>query len=146
MLYHLDKYRPDLVIITLGTNDAFAKLEYDGVLIHLTRLFSAIRAVAPTASILFTVPPDTFFRNGENNRYTQNVRQAIIDFSLKNGCAWWDLYGIMGGAGSMTGWREQGLGSRDRIHFTSEGYRFTGKSLATAIIDAFDRSRTTKKR
>ena len=146
MLLQLGKYRPDLVIITLGTNDAFARLEYGDVLIHLTRLFSAIRAVAPTASILFTVPPDTFFRNGENNRYTQYVRQAIVDFCQKNGCAWWDLYGIMGGAGSMTEWREQGLGSRDRIHFTSDGYRLMGKMLADAIIDAFNRSATSKKR
>jgi lysophospholipase L1-like esterase len=140
MMRHLEKYRPDLIIITLGTNDAFAKLDYGDVLRHLARLLSAIRSVAPSASILFTVPPDTFFRNGANNRYTPGVRQAIIDFCLKNGCAWWDLYGIMGGAGSMSAWRERGLGHRDRIHFTSNGYRLTGELIAEAILKSYNRS------
>lgn len=146
MLYHLRKYRPDLVIITLGTNDAFARLDYEDILIHLDRLFSSIRSVSPTASILFTVPPDTFFRSGVNNNYTPIVRRAMIDFCRQNGCAWWDLYEIMGGAGSMNGFRERGLGSRDRIHFTSNGYRSTGESIAKAIIETFNRATVSGKR
>lgn len=140
MQNHLNKYRPDLVIITLGTNDAFARLDYEKVLSHLDRLFTVIRSVSPVASILFTVPPDTFFRNGVNNDCTPIVRQAIVDFSLKHGCAWWDLYGIMGEAGSMNEWREQGLGSRDRIHFTSNGYRYQGELISRAIDETFARS------
>lgn len=143
---HLNKYRPDLVIITLGTNDAFARLDYEKILSHLDRLYSAIRSVSPVASILFTVPPDTFFRNGVNNNYTPIVRRAIITFCLKHGCAWWDLYGIMGETGSMNEWRDSGLGSRDRIHFTSDGYRYQGELISGAIIQIFARSTTTAAR
>lgn len=146
MQNHLKKYHPDLVIITLGTNDAFARLDYEKVLVHLDRLYSAVRSVSPVSSILFTVPPDTFFRNGVNNNYTPIVRQAIIDFCLKHSCAWWDLYGIMGGACSMNEWREQGLGSRDRIHFSANGYRYQGEMISRSIIEAFARSTATATR
>lgn len=139
MVTDLITYRPDLIIITLGTNDAFAKLDYGVILKHISKLLSTVRSNAPTASILFTIPPDTFFKNGTNNTYTHVVRQAIIDFSLKKKCAWWDLYGIMGGAGSMNTWRVRGLAHADRIHFNKEGYRLQGEKVGEAIIRACTR-------
>ena len=45
----------------------------------------------------------------------------------------WDLFGIMGGNGSATAWRDAGLMKNDRLHFTKEGYHLLGDMLYAAL-------------
>ena len=50
----LKSYNPDLIIITLGTNDAFAKLTEQKYISDISDLLEVIKSVCPESSILFT--------------------------------------------------------------------------------------------
>lgn len=44
----------------------------------------------------------------------------------------------MGGAGSITTWRDSALANLDNIHFTKDGYEQLGRLLLEALIKGFD--------
>ena len=54
---------------------------------------------------------------------------------LARGVAFWDLYDVMGGSGSMVDWvnSEPALAVRDYIHFTPKGASKVGSSLVRAL-------------
>ena len=64
---------------------------------------------------------------------------ACLEAALSAGCdaAFWDLFGIMGGAGSMDAWVNGGYARADHIHFTPEGYTVLGNLLFNALMDTY---------
>lgn len=135
----LQNSRPDIVIVTLGTNDAFARLEYDSAWRDIDRFVTAVRAVAPNSAILFTTPPDSFFRDGTGNPYIAVQQQAIIAYADRNGLAAWDFYTAMGGSGSMDSWLAADLALADRIHLNYDGYALKAEMLLEALRDGYRR-------
>ena len=61
------------------------------------------------------------------------VRKAMYELAEEYDGAVWDLFGIMGGNGSATAWRDAGLMKNDRLHFTKEGYHLLGDMLYSAL-------------
>ncbi len=125
--------KPHLIIITLGTNDAFARLSYEGAMARLKRLTAIMQSASPQSSILFTLPADCFYQGKNTNPYIGIIRRAFIDFCNRNRCAFWDLYQIMGGTQSMESWMSKGLSSADGVHFTEAGYAYQGSLLVGAL-------------
>lgn len=125
--------KPHLIIITLGTNDAFARLSYEGAMARLKKLAAILQSASPQSAILFTLPADCFFKGKNTNPYIGIIRRALIDFCNRNRCAFWDLYQIMGGTQSMESWMIKGLSSADGVHFTEAGYVYHGSLLVGAL-------------
>lgn len=130
---------PDLVIFGIGVNDAFAP-GFDTVEFKNSylRLISQIRAVRPDCAFIYLTNNDTY-RRVRRGRYAVNGNgPAVCDVMYRlcrlTGGAVWDQFAIMGGLRSMEQWREAGLGKRDRIHFTNEGYRLLGDLFYNAFI------------
>ena len=73
-----------------------------------------------------------------HNDNGEAVRVAMMELAREYGGAMWDLYGIMGGEGSATQWRDAGLMKDDRLHFTKEGYELLGDMLYRAIEELCD--------
>ena len=73
-----------------------------------------------------------------------NVVQAQKEAATENGCAFWDLYTTMGGAGSMVEWVEKTppWGNTDYIHFTSLGAHEVGKLLSNIFIENIKTTKT----
>lgn len=137
----LEAFDPDILIINLGTNDCtgpnfnlqYINVEYDKLILKLKKN-------APKASFILISPPDFFGFNGgkyRNNKMTGVMKEGITKLASKHNLAFWDLKAVMGGDSSMIQWVKAELGSRDYIHFTSEGQRLIGKLLGKAIIDLF---------
>ena len=61
------------------------------------------------------------------------AREAIIEYAKTHQCAVWDLYGIMGGTGSMSVWVKQKLAAKDYVHFSGAGYKLQGNLLFNAL-------------
>lgn len=139
LLRDIAKYKPDLIIVTLGTNDAFAKPEYDNVYTHIDNLAVNLKRNSPKSNIIFTVPSDAYFRDGINNNYIAVVRKAIINYCTKNNHAYWDLYEVMGGQYSMDKWLKEGLSKNDRIHFTDNGYNAQAELFVEALLKGDNR-------
>lgn len=130
----LASLQPNLVIVSLGTNDAYN----DGFSIkiveeQLDQLVRSIRIAAPACPILLTIPPDHFWMQQHSNPNLLPVREAIIRIAHKHGCHTWDLFNIMGGPGSMLTWKNMGYSAPDMIHFSKAGYELQAEMLYQAL-------------
>lgn len=136
----LQSYRPDLVILSLGTNEAFApSFKREGVLADIRALTGRIRAILPDAQFLFTIPPDSCWKSGEVNTNVRDVREVIIAFCREHNYSYWDLYSVMGGERSMERWHNNGLAGDDKVHFKAVGYRMQGELFYQALMSGFNR-------
>lgn len=135
---HVKALAPDLVIVSLGTNDAyFAGFDDQAYKANYRLLLRQVRQAAPEADILLTTPSDNFRRRRYANRNNDTARKRIMELAQEENLAVWDMYEVMGGYKSMLQWRYYGLAQRDRIHFTYEGYRLQGQLLFEAIDRAY---------
>jgi lysophospholipase L1-like esterase len=137
---HLAELSPDLVVLSIGTNDANTryfnsnayKQQYD-------TLIRQIRNVLPDAAILLTVPNDSYLYRRYVNRNTEKVREVILELGEELDLGVWDFYSVMGGLNSILVWQHFGLAGRDRIHFTREGYILIGDLFFNAFLKSYDR-------
>lgn len=128
------QYRPDLIVVMLGTNDAFALPEQETVKRDVRGFIASVRRAAPVAEILFISPPDSYFKDGRENEYINVVRGELQATAWKQGFGFWDLYAVMGGHGSMAKWQERGLSQKDKIHFLADGYMIVGRLFYQALV------------
>jgi lysophospholipase L1-like esterase len=127
-------YRPDLIVVMLGTNDAFARPDEETVKRDITAFAAAVRRASPGSDVLFISPPDSFFKNGCDNEYINLVRKELQSISAQQDFAFWDLYTLMGGPRSMVKWQEKGLSQKDRVHFLASGYMILGRLFYQALV------------
>lgn len=148
----LERVQPDLVVISLGTNDAstpaFRRADFAA---RLDALLSKVRETSPQSAILLTTAPDSYFarlrrREAKPNPNMALVREIIIETAIRRGCAYWDLFSIMGGPNSMKLWRDSTLAHTDNIHFTKDGYEQQGRLLLDALLKGYESNAETRSR
>ena len=141
---------PQLIVISMGTNESMGKADYATVYAAIDRLVATLRASNPDALLLLTTPGENKLRrrrksNGRRrtyyveNRNLAVVRNAIVTYAAEHGLAVWDWYVISGGHGSCEALRSAGCLSGDRIHYTKEGYALQGTLLYKSIEKAYER-------
>lgn len=136
----LQLYKPDLFIISVGTNDAYMpKTDFDAEKFRLyyEAFIQMIQRVNPDCAILLTVPNDSYYQRKIPNPNTATQQQIIEELAIKYKMAVWDFYEIMGGLGSSNRWYKQKLMPRDRIHFNNLGYQIKADLLLTALIKSW---------
>ncbi len=156
--------KPQLVIISLGTNEAFGNIT--GTENYITQLIADIRKHNPNAKFLLTTPMEcqkrvsrqvaqkvkvgggkrkkarykTVYKTVSSyaaNEKVNQVRQLILDYGRKHKIATWDLYQVAGGHGASSKWVAAGLmNPSDHLHQLESGYELQGMLLADALIDA----------
>lgn len=131
--------KPDLIVISLGTNDAQGRYRGEVMESNLKAFMKNFRLANPTVPVLFTLPPDSY-KAKKANPDLAKVEKCIIDYAKANSCAYWDLSEVMGGKGSIKKWREQQMAGKDMLHYTPKGYMLQGHLLYQAIIKAYKRS------
>jgi len=137
----LSVLKPDLVIISMGTNEGYA-MGFDSHLfyLHIDSLVTAIKRSNPSACFLLTTPGDSFRRTRKGrvkNPDMQEARNTIVNYCQQNNIAYWDLYEVMGGYGSMQKWFKAGLTAKDRLHFNGRGYGIQADLMYKAIISGY---------
>lgn len=135
---HLVSLKPKLIVISLGTNDAYIRFDADKFKRDYEEWISKIRIACPDIPIILTTPADSWFRRKHINLRMGQVEQAIKETAARHDCAVWDLYAAMGGEGSSTKWIQEKLMQNDRIHFTTSGYQLQGDLFYNALWSAFD--------
>jgi lysophospholipase L1-like esterase len=132
--------RPDLIIISLGTNES---VEYPhlnkNISSQISRLVYSLTEQNPDAAFLLVTPPDAFLKKVKPNPGIETVRMQIIDFAVENGLAFWDMYKVNGGKSSASEWKMRGLLRADGIHFSREGYAHQGNLLFEAIMKGYNK-------
>jgi lysophospholipase L1-like esterase len=136
----LKQLQPDLIIISLGTNEAFAK-NFDPVIFinQVDTLVKNLRTNNPGADFLVTIPGDHLLRKKYKNVHLAVLQQALTVYCMKNNIAFWDLLTIMGGPGSMNKWYMAKLTAKDKIHLNRKGYEVQGKLLSSALLNGLAR-------
>lgn len=133
---------PDLVIISLGTNEAYTKYftehEFEE---NMDMLVSKIRAVVPDANFLLTSPPDGYRYRKYKNASVAKAVTVQKNYCEKNNAAYWDFYHLMGGFGSIYKWYTKGLAQRDYLHLTKAGYEIEGHLLFNALMESYYKSK-----
>ena len=139
----LGLYKPDLFIISIGTNDAYmpkADFKPEEFRANYEAFIQMIQRVNPQCAILLTVPNDDYYRRRYANKNTAVQAEIILELAQKYQMATWNFYEIMGGLGSSHKWYKKKLMPRDRIHFTYLGYSIKADLLLKAITDAWAQS------
>ncbi len=128
---------PDLLIISLGTNDASAKrFSSAGFQNAYGELIRRVRNVLPETAILLTAPGDSNRRKRRPNPNNKKAEESIFSVAEDFDAAVWDFYAVMGGARSIKKWYKAGLCGRDRVHLTRRGYELQGELLYEALMDS----------
>ena len=133
----LQVVKPDLVIFSIGIND-LQGTDFDArrFISNYGRLVQAVRRANPHCAFLFTSCNDSW-KNGRSNPFGARAERAFEEIAAGCDGAYWDLYEIMGGSGSMDAWVSAGLARPDHIHFTPEGYVILGNLLFNALMDSY---------
>ncbi len=149
----IKKLSPNLVIISLGTNEAYGKFSSTAFNTALNRLVADIRYNNPHAEILLTTPSETqqsryatATKKGARKRsrgrrvktYNVNpniatVRNIILKYGAEHHIAVYDWYEVAGGNGSSSKWLNERLLGNDRIHKTWTGYKLEGDLMFNAL-------------
>lgn len=136
---HVGFLKPDLVIVSLGTNSAYGGSFHETeVFGHIETLYKEIRSASPNGTLLFVTPPDSAApRKKQIKANVLKVRNLITEFCSRRRIAYWDFYGIMGSYGSISKWRKNKLVQPDMVHFTRAGYELQGTLLFEAILQGY---------
>ena len=134
----LQALQPDLVILSLGTNETVWGFNEERFFQEVDQLVHRIEQYMPHAAIVFTTPPDAYRSGSKVNPAVNRCREVLLNYAFGNDLAAWDLYEVMGGTGSVNDWYLAGLAGRDRLHFTKSGYELQGKLLSQAILLGYD--------
>jgi len=132
-------YKPDLFIISIGTNDTYTTdFKPQKFKAYYEKLIVSIQKANPDCAILLTVPNDSYYKRQFANPNTKIAAAVIYELSTKYKMAVWDLYEIMGGFNSSQKWYTHKLMPKDRIHFTRKGYDIKADLLLKALVNSWE--------
>jgi len=135
--------QPDLVIVSLGTNDATGKgFKEEVFAANLLTLVTEIQSICPAAAVIISTPSDSFYRRARWAKPVVNpivgiVRSTILRLCPSARVSTWDLFSVMGSAGSIKFWQKNALAGADLVHFTKEGYQLQGRLLFEALMGGY---------
>lgn len=147
---------PDLIIISLGCNEAFGNMSDSSFQQSIHTMVSDLRRSNPDAALLLVTPAEcqrkvttTSYRGKRRrrrkvsttsfavNRRVGELRQVILDYAAENNIAVYDWYDV---AGSSAPWVADMTLNTDRIHHTMAGYQLMGRLMSEALIESLNLS------
>lgn len=138
---------PDLIIISLGSNEAFGNVTDQAFYNMVDQMVTDIRKHNPHAHILLTTPSEcqrsAAARTGKVssrayaiNTNVERLGKVILKYGKEHNIPTYDFFTVAGGDGSSADWLQKGLLSRDRIHRTWNGYYLEGNLIYNALYKA----------
>ena len=110
---------------------------------ELEKQISYMKRVAPKAALLFIGPADMGKSYGGKMgtwRGLPELNDSLRVMALRNNVAYWDMFHVMGGEGSMAQWVKHNppLAGPDYVHFTFRGAQEIGTNLAKSFTTYYD--------
>lgn len=133
---------PDLIIISLGTNNCFGgNYRSDSFKETAERFIRKVRENYPGTAILLTTPMEGCRRARRTytvNKNVADVAEVLGTIASDNGLALWDFYAAAGGSNSSSVWHGRKLMQADRLHLTEDGYALQGDMLYDALVRSYN--------
>ena len=110
---------------------------------ELENQINYMKRVAPKATLLFIGPADMGRSYGGKMgtwHGLPELNDSLRAMALRNKVAYWDMFHVMGGEGSMAQWvkHNPALAGPDYIHFTFTGAQEIGSDLARSFTTYYD--------
>jgi lysophospholipase L1-like esterase len=138
---------PALVVLNYGTNESiypdYVEKQYPN---ELRQVIARVRAALPHASILLMAPMDRGVMNSSGDIATPEALDRLVAVQKKvageTGCAFFNTYAAMGGAGTMGRWyhAQPRLVSADFMHPLPAGAAKVGALFEEALVKSYDES------
>jgi lysophospholipase L1-like esterase len=150
----VQQFNPDLVVVSLGTNEAYNHVNMDTIAWYQESLIQQIFRDAPDCDLLLTTPGDGMKRHYQRVRISKKRRRYktivhyevndylvdVVDYYVqipeRMDAAVWNFYPVMGGEESIRDWNRLGYAQGDMIHLTREGYRLQARLLVEALMES----------
>ncbi|PSL48810.1 lysophospholipase L1-like esterase [Chitinophaga niastensis] len=153
LLAQMAVLQPQLVIISLGTNEAYGRLDPLAFRNEIDKTVQLIRQQNPSVNILLTTPPDcmrvvhkaTRKKIGKRkyrtiyhtayypNPYISMVTQQLMGYAKQHGIACWNFNAVNKAQKD----RFAGAWAPDHIHFNARGYQLQGQLLYEALQQSY---------
>ena len=110
---------------------------------ELEKQIQYMKRVAPKATLLFIGPADMGKSYGGKMgtwHGLPELNDSLRVMALRNNVAYWDMFNVMGGEGSMAQWVKHNppLAGPDYVHFTFRGAQEIGSDLAKSFTTYYD--------
>lgn len=137
LLSQIAYLKPNLIIFSLGTNEAYNnRLDSIAYILNVGELLKGIQSSCPATAIILTSAPDTRSQNRVppmQSVVNRQLRQLAINYGVN----FFDLHRAMGGDGSLHRWLHADLVLKDKLHFNPRGYGLQGKLLVWSLMNIF---------
>jgi LysM repeat protein/lysophospholipase L1-like esterase len=140
----LPALQPDLIVISLGTNESFDKQSADQYFSQLDQMITAIKVKAPLATLLVTTPPPSVLHRKYTNTFIVDYAQKIKENAPAKGYAVWDLFEVFGGNKNIFNNAAKGLMARDKVHYSKMGYEKQADLFFEAFLQSYETYKATK--
>ncbi|MFY8069811.1 MAG: GDSL-type esterase/lipase family protein [Flavobacterium sp.] len=140
----LKALQPDLIIISLGTNESFDKQTTDQYFSQLDQMIASIKSKTPLATILVTTPPPSVLHRKYTNTFIEDYAQKIKSSAHETGYAVWDLFEVFGGNKNIFKNAAKGLMARDKVHYSKAGYEKQADLFFEAFLKSYELYKSTK--
>lgn len=110
---------------------------------EIEKQIAFFREIVPEATLLFIGPSDmsrSYNGKMETWKNLPELNDSLKAMALRNNMAYWDMFHVMGGEGSMAQYvkHSPALASRDYIHFSFIGAQKIGTALAKSMTTYYD--------
>lgn len=133
----LKALQPDLIIVSLGTNESYGKITPLEYLKQVQEFLLKVRAQNPEADVLIITPPPSYLPHHRLNTYVDEYAKSLVSYSALGQYAVWDLFQSLGGMRGVSKIYGKGLMNPDRVHYTTNGYQLQGNMLSNVLLNAF---------
>ena len=134
------KLDPQLIILSMGTNEAYSTKTDKEIADETRRLIRNLRKANPHALMMLWTPMECHKKNDAEEfvicEKVRPVRDIMKDVAKKEGLAIWDFYDVAGGEGVAQKWIDaQMMNHKDHVHLLNKGYRLQGELAADAFVN-----------
>lgn len=128
----------DLVVISLGTNESFDKMETAIYFESLKQMITKIRKQNPAVEILVTTPPPSLFKRKFPNTFVADYTRILIDEANENNFAVWNMFEALGGLFNVNANYNKGYMAKDKVHYSKAGYEKQGELFYNSLINSYE--------
>ncbi len=134
----LKSLSPDLIVVSLGTNESFDKLTDADYRTQLVAFIENIKRENHDAKILVMTPPPSLFQRKFVNTFAAAYSKSILDLSPTLDYGVWDLYSQFGGLYGVDNNSKRSLIGGDKVHYTKAGYELQAEMFVDALVKSFE--------
>ncbi|MCL1967815.1 MAG: SGNH/GDSL hydrolase family protein [Fibromonadales bacterium] len=133
---------PDLVIVSLGTNESFNDVTAEKYIEQVELFINNTRKLCQNVPVLITTPPISLLSEKRFNTYILEYTNALLK---KDNIAIWDLYSfldrLMGPEKDISAIKITG----DDVHYTFDGYVYQGAAFAKDFLNEYEHYKRSRK-